>query len=33
VMIARIEARVAEGKAVIFLTLSLHQCAHRARCG
>jgi molybdopterin-binding protein len=32
-MIARIDARVAEGNAVIFLTYHLHQCAHRARCG
>jgi molybdopterin-binding protein len=32
-MIARIDARVAEGNAVIFLTYHLHQCAHRTRCG
>jgi hypothetical protein len=32
-MIARIGARVAEGKAFIFSDLSRHQCAHRARCG
>src|SRR5215510_9447270 len=33
-MIARIDARVAEGKAGHFFSdLSLHQCAHRARCG
>src|SRR5215475_8282267 len=32
-MIARIEARVDEGKAVIFSNLSRHQFSHRARCG
>ena len=32
-MIARIDARVAEGKAVSFLTYHCTNVRHRARCG